>query len=301
MSNDRNDFEPSIRNAAWWASDSRQAVNGKAIEVIMQKQGKLAPPDLSGIEAVQMGHVMQPIIGQLTQNKLGMELKDADYMLTHSHHSWLRSHFDFISADGKTLVEAKNYNAGARSKFDVDSGRMPMADYVQLIHESAVHNVDKAVLAVLFGGQEFVTIELDVTEAMKEDVIKQMAVFWGHVNTDTLPEATTVEQTKLIYPTDNGLSLIASQALESGCYALREMKDIIKGYEEKAEELEAKIRNLMGDKSEIVSVDGKMLVTWKTSKSSKRFNADLFKSAMPDIYDQFVIDAPGSRRFLIKG
>jgi len=301
MANDRNDFLPEIRNAAWWASDSRQAVNGKAIEVIMQKQGKLEAPDLSGIEAVQMGHIMQPVIGQLAQSKLQMELKDADYMLSHPNHNWLRSHFDFISADGRTLVEAKNYNAGARNKFDPDDGRMPLADYVQLVHEAAVHNVDKAILAVLFGGQEFVTIELNVTEQMKEDLIKQMAVFWGHVNTDTLPEPETIDQTKLLYPVDNGNRMVATQQLEQGCYALRQIKDTIKEYETQADELEAKIRAMMGESSEIVTIDGKTLISWKTTKPSKRFSADLFKTAMPDIYEQFVIEQQGSRRFLVKG
>jgi len=41
-------------------------------------------------------------------------------------------------------------------------------------------------------------------------------------------------------------------------------------------------------------------VTWKAAKSSKRFSADLFKQAMPDIYEKFVIEQPGSRRFLVK-
>ena len=39
MANDRNDFEPEIRNSAWWASDSRMAANGKAGEAILQKLG----------------------------------------------------------------------------------------------------------------------------------------------------------------------------------------------------------------------------------------------------------------------
>lgn len=300
MANDRSDFEPAVRNSAWWASDSRQAVNGKAIEVIMQKQGKLEAPDLSGIEAVQMGHVMQPIIGQLAQEKLGIELKDADYMLTHPTHNWLRSHFDFISADGRTLVEAKNYNAGARNKFDVDDLRIPPADYVQIVHEAAVHNVDRVVLAVLFGGQEFQTFDFTITEAMKEDVIKQMAVFWGHVNAHTLPEPETVEQAKLLYPIDNGLRMLANQQIEQGVMALKEIKDVIKQYEDKADQIEAKLRAIMGDNSELVTVDGRTLVTWKNSKASKRFSADLFKSAMPDIYEQFVVEQAGSRRFLVK-
>jgi predicted phage-related endonuclease len=300
MANDRSDFEPAVRNSAWWASDSRQAVNGKAIEVIMQKQGKLEAPDLSGIEAVQMGHVMQPIIGQLAQERLGIELKDADYMLTHPNHSWLRSHFDFISADGSTLVEAKNYNAGARSKFDVDDLRIPPADYVQIVHEAAVHNVDRVVLAVLFGGQEFQTFDFTITEAMKDEVIKQMAVFWGHVNAQTLPEPETIEQTKLLYPIENGLRMLANQQIEQGVMALKEIKEVIKQYEDKADQIEAKLRAIMGDNSELVSVDGRTLISWKNSKPSKRFSADLFKSAMPDIYEQFVVEQAGSRRFLVK-
>ena len=111
MANAQSDFAPEVRNSAWWSGDSRKAANGRGNEAVLEKLGLKERPDLSGIEAVQMGHVMQPVIGRLAQDKLRIELKDADYALTHSRESWLRSHFDFISADGKTLVEAKNYNA----------------------------------------------------------------------------------------------------------------------------------------------------------------------------------------------
>ena len=193
MANDRDDFLPEIRNSAWWASDTRQVMNGKAVEVIMQKQGKIDPPDLSQIEAVQMGHVMQPIIGRLAQDRLNMELKDADYPLTHPDHSWLRSHFDFISADGRVLVEAKNYNINARNKFDADTNRIPPADYAQILHEATVHRVDRVILAVLFGGQEFQTFDFTFSEEEKENLIKDMAVYWGHVKADTLPEPQSLE------------------------------------------------------------------------------------------------------------
>ena len=56
----------------------------------------------------------------------------------------------------------------------------------------------------------------------------------------------------------------------------------------------------MGEASEIRTIAGDTLVTWRSSKSSQRFNADLFKSAMPDVYKEFVVETPGSRRFLIK-
>jgi hypothetical protein len=92
-------------------ADSRLAANGKAAEAILIKQGKIIPEDISDKEVVKMGHVMQPVIGRLAQERLQIELKDADYAMTHPRESWLRSHFDFISADGTVLVEAKNYGS----------------------------------------------------------------------------------------------------------------------------------------------------------------------------------------------
>ena len=145
MANDRADFEPTVRNAAWWSGDSRKAANGRGNEAVLEKLGLKDIPDLSDVEAVQMGHVVQPVIGQLAQNKLGIELKDADYALTHPKETWMRSHFDFISSDGKTLVEAKNYNAAVRNKFDAEALIIPAADMAQLIHEAACHNVEQVV------------------------------------------------------------------------------------------------------------------------------------------------------------
>ena len=300
MANDRADFEPNVRNSAWWSGDSRMAANGRAVDVILTKQGKREAPDLSDVEAVQMGHIMQPVIGRLFQDKHKIELKEADYAITHPKHDWMRSHFDFISADGTVLVEAKNYSAGVRNKFDADANRIPDADLAQLIHESACHSVNRIFLAVLFGGNEFVTIEFDITEGMKDDLVQRMAKLWAYCKTDTLPPAETIDQTKLVYPSSTDETIVATQNVEVAVAQLKQYKANIKALEDQSEALEVAIRNTMGDKSEIVSISGDTLVTWRSSKTSKRFSSDLFKQAMPDIYEQFVIEQPGSRRFLVK-
>jgi len=300
MANDRNDFAPEIRRSAWWSGDSRKAINGKGLEVILEKLGEKEIADLSHIEAVQMGHVMQPLIGRLASDKLKMELKDADYSLTHPTNQWFRSHFDFISADGRTLVEAKNYSAGVRNKFDSDSGRIPPADYAQLVHEAACHNVDRIILAVLFGGQEFCTFDFTISQQEKNDLIQKMAVYWAHVQTKTYPEAGTLEETKLIYPQSTENVILANQSIENGIVYLKDIKNQIKALEEQEERMEVELRNIMKETSEIRSIDGSTLITWRSSKPSKRFSADLFKTAMPDMYEKFVIEQPGSRRFLIK-
>jgi predicted phage-related endonuclease len=300
MANDQSDFAPEVRNSAWWSGDSRKAANGRGNEAVLEKLGLKERPDLSQVEAVQMGHVMQPIVGRLAQDKLKIELKDADYALTHHKEQWLKSHFDFISADGTTLVEAKNYNAAVRNKFDAEAGIIPASDMAQLIHEAACHNVQKIVLAVLFGGQNFETFEFNISEAQKEELIKDMAKFWAAVSTKTPLEAENTEQTKLIYAQDAGTSIIAIQPIEKAAEALKFIKEEIKRLEEKEEHLLTALQNHMQWSSELVSYDGKVLATWKNSKGSKRFDAKLFQAQHPDIYEKFVSETSGSRRFLLK-
>jgi predicted phage-related endonuclease len=300
MANAQSDFAPEVRNSAWWSGDSRMAANGRAVDAILTKQGKREIPDLSDNEAVQMGHVMQPIIGQLFQDRHKMELKEADYALTHPTESWFRSHFDFISADGRVLVEAKNYNAGVRNKFDADTNRIPDADYAQLVHECACHGIDRIFLAVLFGGQEFVTFEFNIAQAERDELVQKMAKLWAFCKTDTLPPAESIEQTKLIYPTSTEDALVATQQMEIAVAQLKQYKASIKALEDQAEAVEVLIRNAMGERGSIATYSGETLVTWRASKASKRFSTDLFKQAMPDIYEKFVIEQPGSRRFLVK-
>jgi predicted phage-related endonuclease len=295
------DFSPSTRNSAIWSGDSRKVANGRANEVILTKQGIIEIEDLSEIEAVQMGHVLEPVIGRLAQAKLGVELTKVEEALSHKKHDWFRSHFDFAGKkDGKTiLVEAKNYNAATRSKFDI-SGICPAADMAQLVHEAAVFGVNTVYLAVLFGGQEFVLIPFNITEEQKEELIKQMAVIWGHVQAGTTLTPETVEQVKLLYPVSTEEVKTASASVEQACLALAQIKANIKHLETQEEQYDTLVRGYMADKATLATIEGRVLATWKSAKSSIKFDAKLFQEAMPDIYKQFMREMPGSRRFLLK-
>jgi predicted phage-related endonuclease len=295
------DFDPAVRNAAWWASDTRRAASGYANEVILQKQGKMPIPDLSNIEAVQMGHVMEPVIGRLAQDKLRVELTKIEEYRTHPKHEWFRAHFDFAGRENgePILVECKNYNAAVRSKFD-ESGVMPAADMAQLVHEAAVMGVKKIYLAVLFGGQEFVLIPKLVEEAEKDELIQKMAVLWGHVQSGTQADAETTDQCKAMWPVSMAISKVATSAMEELCDRLVRVKHEMKQLEEMEEVLKTNLQKYMGEADTLGTFDGKVLATWKSSKPTTKFNTELFKAAMPEVYKQFMVEVPGSRRFLIK-
>jgi predicted phage-related endonuclease len=169
-----------------------------------------------------------------------------------------------------------------------------------LIHEATVHQTDEIYLAVLFGGQKFRTFHFTITDEMKVDHIKALAEVWGHVQAGTLPEADTVENSKLIYPRSIDEAAMASQSVEKAVEALKNYKSKITALEAEMEQIEVAVRNYMADKGTLMTVDGRTLVTWKNTKPSMKFDAKLFQQSMPDLYEKYMVETMGSRRFLIK-
>ena len=294
------DFSIENRRSAIWATDARKMADGRSADVYLEKIGETEREDISHIEAVQWGLKLQEIIGREAGARLKMELKEADYEMTHLKHQWMKSHFDFISADGKTLVEVKNYNQVKRNQFDADTGLLPAPDMAQITHEAAVHGVQRIVLAALFGGQELVIIDKQISDEEKDKLIQTEAALWASIQTKQPPEPTSVDAAKKLFPVSTSRSLMADATVERQCAYLAAIKSEIRKLEDRETELQTAIQKMMRDSEALVTFDGRVLATWKSAKASKRFSPDALKAEMPEVYERYVIEQPGSRRFLIK-
>ena len=295
------DFTPEVRNAALWSNDARRFVEGKGGEVYAEKIGAKPLADLSDVEAVQMGLVMQEPIMKEYARRNQIEFKDADYAIYHPKEKWMASHFDYISADGRTLYEVKNLGSHQRKKYgDNGSSDIDLGYRVQCLHEATVHQIEQVVLVVCFGGQEICGYPQTFSADLMDVHIREMAEFWGRIQARTFDPETMGDAAKLVYKQDNGSNLIATQSLEKACEVLKIVKEQIKALENQEHDLMSQIQGYMMESSQLVSVDGSVLATWKTAKASKKFSTELFKTSMPDIYEKFVVETPGSRRFLIK-
>jgi hypothetical protein len=295
------DFSPEVRNNALWSNDARRFVEGRAGEVYAEKIGVKPLDDLSAVEAVQMGLVMQEPIMKEFARRQRINFKDADYSLYHPQHSFLASHFDYISEDGQTLYEVKNLGIHQRKKYgddgtsDIDTGYR-----VQCLHESLVHRIPNVVLVVCFGGQEICHYPQHFSEEQWDLHAREMAQFWGRIKAKNFDPETMGDAAKIVYKQDNGNSLLANQELEQICEMLKVVKEQRKALEAQEDALAAKVQGYMMEASQLATYDGRILATWKASKPTKSFSKDLFKNAMPEMYDKFVVEQPGSRRFLLK-
>lgn len=295
------DFSTEARRSGWWATDSRRAVSGKLLEVIMEKKGLKEPDDLSDIEAVRMGKALEETIGKIFEDETGIGIRHFTEARIHSRETWLKSHTDFLTSDGG-LLEVKNFHANAINSYSEPDAppRLPEADYIQCIHEATVFNVPHVYFAVLFGGQRFRWWKLEFTEDQKTEFVKQAAEWWGLQAASDLPTAETVSQTKIKYPVDNGDIIVASKQVEQLVAAHKNIHGQIEELENHLARAEVALKNYIADKAELVDVTGKTLVTWKTTKATKSFDAKAFEAAYPDVYKQFMREKPGYRVFRVK-
>ena len=295
------DFSPQARNSAIWSGDARQIAAGRAADVWLTKTGQQEIEDISDVEAVQWGLRLQEPIARAVGDRLKVRLKELDIEGTHVSLPWMRSHFDFVSEDNRTLFEIKNYNIHARTKFGQDGSQdVPAADMAQVIHEAAVFNVTTVNLCVLFGGQELCIYPITVDDAMKQLMIDQEATLWAHIQTRTPPEATHPDDLRRLFRKDDGSYKVASQEVEAACLKLKEIKRHIKHLEEQEEILTGMVQNYMGETSLIQTVDGHTLATWKKASDGERFDTKRLQKEMPGLYDQYKVTSLGSRRFLVK-
>lgn len=295
------DFSPEVRSSAVWSGDARRIMTGRAGEVYAEKIGVKPLADLSAVEHVQMGLVMQEPIMREYARRNGIAFKDADYSIRHQKHDFLASHFDYISEDGQTLYEVKNLGAHQRNKYgEAGSGIVDAGYFVQCLHESLVHGIRDVVLVVCFGGQEIAGYPLSFADEQWDEHAQLMAKFWAQVQARNPDALDLRDAAAVIYPRDDGSTRVADGRVEEITQTIAVLRKQIKALEEDEEKYVNVLRAYIGEASTLMSVSGQVLATWKTAKPSEAFDRELFARAMPDIYQQFVVERPGSRRLIVK-
>ena len=297
----RFDFEE--RRQALWASEAPRMVGiyPSPVALWAEKTGQRQPDDLSGIEAVQMGHVMQETIRRMFSDQTGIESAPTDHDIRIAKgYEWLRAHTDAVTPDG-TIVEIKNFSAFRRKEFgDWGSDDVPMSVYVQCVHEAICWDTDTVYMPVLFGGQEFQVYELHPTQTEKRSYIQRAEKFWERVVKKDPPPPQTAEDVLALFPRETeGAIKTASPDDIANVDALVKIKGQIKELEAKADHLSDLVKIAIGEAGSLMS-GTKILATWRASADSKFFDAKAFQQDHADLYKKYTGVRAGSRRFLIK-
>ena len=213
----------------------------------------------------------------------------------------MASHFDYIAADGKTLYEVKNLGHHQRKHYGEDGTDHVHPRYrAQCLHEAACHGLQDVVLIAAFGGQTVQHFPLHFSADEIDAHVQAIAKFWATVVEDIIPQNLPEEAIRRMFPFARPATVMATQSVQAAVKTLAVIKEQIKTLEEQESTLRNTIVSYMGKNDTLADIDGSVLATFKSAKPSKKFNMDRFKQDYANIYEMYLEETPGSRRFLLK-
>ena len=262
------------------------------------KTGRSEP--FEGNEFTRAGHLLEPVIASMFEQKTGYEIEPGSDEMSVQFFD-MKPHFS-ASPDRFYLVDGERRILECKStQMEVDADDLPLTWFSQLQWQLGICGVKKGAVAWLTRGVFFGYLEIEFNQEYFEYMAEQADLFWfNHVMTDEEPELVNVSDVLSKHPSHkDGKSMLATQEVMDLVEELQDIAQEEKALKARKEELKAQVQMTMRD-CEAVIFDGKPVITWKAARASQRFDAKRFKAENADLYNDYLTEVAGSRRFLIK-
>jgi putative phage-type endonuclease len=256
--------------------------------------------------AMKAGHYLEDAVTLFWQDETGRQViksSSAENIYVHPEKDFLRVSPDRTywipgmpkSEDNKGILECKT------TQMPVDPDDLPRYWFCQIIYQMGVMQKEQGSLAWLQAGKEFGYKDISFVPDFYNWMIEEAEKFWFvNIQGGIEPEMISSEDVLAKYARHfDGKAVEAPESLLFELSRLKEIKSQIKELEAKKETIEEQAKLFMMD-AEMLAYSGQSLATWKTAKDSQKFDEKTFKTKYPEIYSEFIISTPGSRRFLLK-
>ena len=294
-----------------WLESRRQGVGGSDVAPIMGLspwktaydiwKSKVNPVEGESADTPQQtyGKMLESTLREWYVKETGREVVVPD-LLVHPKHEFMIASLDGITGD-KRIVEIKTSRSG-KDWGEPGSNVIPIYYATQVQHYMIVTGVHVAdvVVSIAGGMPEIYEVPEDID--MQRVIVDAEREFWEMVQTNRPPEPVSFEDALARYggASQKGKVLATDEAKEAWAW-IRGMKEVIEELTTQMDKRKAIVMNLLGDEGdELVDLNGATLVTWRLAKGRKGFDQDRFRTEHPELFDQYVVERPGSRRFLAK-
>jgi putative phage-type endonuclease len=266
------------------------------LDVYLEKTGDVPAPVLDS-EPVYWGRALESLILQRYMADTGRALDVVQQVYRSPEHPFMTATPDAVGAD--RLVEIKTAGIRQAAQWgEPGTDAVPIQYLVQVTHQMIVTGHQLADMAVLIGGQDYRVYAVPLDRELAAAVIEREREFWSAVSARTPPAPTTLAGASLRWPRDTGATVVASPDVLEALARLKAVRERLKVDEADADALELAVKTCMAEATTLTDAAGAVLATWK-SQSSRRFDAQAFKAAHGDLYEQFRV-ASASRVFRLK-
>lgn len=279
------------------------------VELWQQKTGraKKEAPDPVRQRIYDRGHRLEPfirdmVIAKLRDEGVTVELITFNERYQDPEHPFMSCEIDFelrltgqvvigndvITMDGEHInCDAKSVTGFARKKWGEENTEdVPIEYAAQFMFGLMVTGRRYCLVAALRSFDD-----VDVFWVRRDDetiagMRPKLVSFWiDHVLGDTPPDAFTFSDIKLLFPSDNGLSVDADESTADKVSRLREIKARIKDLESDEEALTFEIGDYISPFA-ILRFGGAEIATWE-GQQTRRLDQKALAEAHPEIVEQF--------------
>jgi putative phage-type endonuclease len=293
-----------------------------------EKRGEVVS-SFDGNEATRWGNRLERSVAEEYAERTGASVVAVPVTLASKKRAWQLANVDFfISKDegsfgiypaGKitdidpaqldyvhieAILEIKTNGLTGRASREWDDDGVPSSYYWQGAHYCAVTGLRDVVFAALIGGQGLQVRNRTYTEAQIDKLNEAESKFWAMVESGEKPDMTGGEQDfealSALYPTHVEGQVVQINEFDVDVFAeYYQAKSDADLAGERVAKLRAQIELLIGN-AEAVEFDGKVLATFKATKSSETFDTKSFKEAHPELVKQFMKAKAGYRVLRVK-
>lgn len=266
--------------------------------------------NISGREEVEQtdpmyfGQLFEPLLGpefvrrwNNKNPKAPAELVHVDDCYQHADRDWQIFTPDFFVNIGGDIWDLSIKTTGFWAGKSFEDG---VSDYAHCQSAHALEVMPElkgSIVFALIGGQSCDYHVLPRDSELGATITDRETQLMSYVESDTPPplESANLDEISALFPSSNGEAVM----LPPDAFGLLQEYNAVKGeisaLDENRKELEAKIKQMLGE-NEAGEV-GNMKVTWKTVESN-RFDSTAFKNAHPHTYEQF-LKTSSYRRFTV--
>lgn len=270
-----------------------------AFELWLEKTGQVDPIEIDN-EAIYWGNEMENVVAKEFEKRTGKKVRRSNFMYSHPDHSFIKANIDRLVVGESALLECKTASAYLAKEWEGDE--IPSTYLVQVQHYLGVTDKEKAYIAVLVGGNNFVWKEIERDQELIDMIFDAEIHFWEHhILGGVQPELDGSSAAEKYLKEKYDRAEKDKEIVLPGEY-----KDLIVQYEQVKQdekliktaktEIENKIKAELKDAE--TGLTDTYMVTWK-NQIQNRVDSKTLKEQFPDIYKQ-VLKETTFRKFAIK-
>jgi putative phage-type endonuclease len=268
-----------------------------------EKCGLREPEDLSNVEAVEMGILLEPIVAELFERRNpGKRLFNVNAIQVHPEHKFITCNLDRRVVGEKACAEIKTagqWAAASDEWGEPGTDEVPLQYRIQVQHQLAVTGYERGYIPVLIGGQKYAQYVIERDDKLIASIIEGERAFWQCVLDKTPPPVHSVEEAVERFPVSAAVTVQATDDVKRHLEQFARYKLASEEALKMSKDFKTMVLALMGNADTLVDGD-RILATWKSAKASESFDEAQLEKDHPDLYASYMRTVPGSRRFLPK-